>query len=308
MGSAQLPCSDQHNSKSGPRCLRSWWPRFSSLAPRALRPSFKIVRDLTERKKAEIALADAHQHLERRVADRTAALKSSLDGMEELLYTIAHDLRAPNRAITGYAQVLESDYRDRLDETARDYISRITSAARQNDALVRDVLEFGWLVHVQFPEGPVDARRSLDAALGELDREVLKRDPKIQVEGNWVPMVGSDALLKQIFSSLLAAAVSHVPPEQRPELRISAQHRNGYLRIELHDNGPGISPDLHAQIFQPFLRLNPKVGPAGTSMAFAIVRKAVERMRGRVGLDSTPGEGNCFWLEFRSAGASALAQ
>src|SRR5437762_1565805 len=113
--------------------------------------------------------------LEAKVRERTTQLQASLSSVEELLYTIAHDLRAPNRHMQSFAQLLQLEHADRLDDKARDYLSRISAAAARNDELIRDLLEYGRLSHEAVSLAPVDLRRSVQAVLQAVAGEIQNR-------------------------------------------------------------------------------------------------------------------------------------
>src|SRR5437762_1557791 len=117
----------------------------------------------------------ANELLEAKVRERTTQLQASLSSVEELLYTIAHDLRAPNRHMQSFAQLLQLEHADRLDDKARDYLSRISAAAARNDELIRDLLAYGRLSHEAVSLAPVDLRRTVQAVLQAVAGEIQNR-------------------------------------------------------------------------------------------------------------------------------------
>jgi PAS domain S-box-containing protein len=254
--------------------------------------------DVTERKRIEKQLIHYREELEQRIAERTAELDQSVRSLEELLYTIAHDLRAPNRAMQGYSHVLETEYGSRLDETARGYLQRISVAALRNDALIRDLLEFGRLAYTDVPVTAVDARKVAEAAVEEVQGEARKRHATIEVAREGWPLVCANAtLLEQVFCNLVDNALKYVSPERDPYIELSAKVEHGLATLQVKDNGPGIPLERQANIFEPFTRLNNAAGSDGTGMGLAIVRKAAERMRGKAGVESRSGEGSSFWVQ-----------
>jgi PAS domain S-box-containing protein len=262
--------------------------------------------DITERKQIEKQLRHHREELQQSVAQRTAELNQSVRSLEELLYTIAHDLRAPNRAMQGYAHVVEAEYGSHLDGTARDYLHRISAAALRNDLLIRDLLEFGRLAHTDVPVTMVNARRAAEAAVEQVREEARKREAIIEVASEGWPLVAANAtLLEQVFSNLVSNALKFVPAERRPQIKISAQTDQGWATLLVKDNGVGIPPEKQAKIFEPFTRLSSTAGYDGTGMGLAIVRKAAERMRGKAGVDSRAGEGSSFWVRLPLASPEA---
>jgi signal transduction histidine kinase len=254
----------------------------------------KVAHDMTE-------LRRVREVLETKVQERTAQLQASLNSIEELLYTIAHDLRAPNRSMQGFAQLLKSEYGNKLDPIARDYLDRIASAAVRNDELIRDLLEYGRLSHEAAPLAPVDLRRTVEAIVRALEGEIAQSHAHIRLGREWPFVLANEPLLKQILTNLATNALTYVPPDREPEILISASKQDGKTVLRVQDNGIGIPPEQIDRVFMPFVRLPNPVNATGTGMGLAIVRKAAERMNGVLGVESTPGKGSCFKLELSTA-------
>jgi len=239
--------------------------------------------------------------LEAKVQERTAQLQASLSSVEELLYTIAHDLRAPNRHMQGFAQLLLLEHADRLDDRARDYLSRIRDAAARSDELIRDLLEYGRLSHEAVALAPVDARQAVEAVLRAVAGEIQRRRARVHFGREWPRVVANERLLEQILTNLMTNALTYAPPDREPEITISAESEGGKAVLRVQDNGTGIPPEQIDRVFEPFIRLSNATHAPGTGMGLAIVKKAAERLNGTVGADSTPGKGSCFWLELQAA-------
>jgi signal transduction histidine kinase len=268
------------------------------------RPLFTgTLRDITERKRNEGALAQAHAELRRhaseledRVRERTASLDESLKSLETLLYTIAHDLRAPNRAMQGYAQLLTQGYADNLDDEGRFFVERISQAAIRNERLIRDLLEFGRLVHAELPCRAMNPEAAIAGVLTALEAEIKASQATVHAASPWPEVWANDSTLTHALSNLVSNALKYVAPGTRPNVRIFPKTVDGKVRICVEDNGIGVAPEQHKRIFEPFQRAAP-AKYEGTGMGLAIVRKAAERMGGGVGVESTPGKGSCFWVE-----------
>jgi len=240
--------------------------------------------------------------LEAKVRERTAQLQASLSSVEELLYTIAHDLRAPNRHMQSFAQLLLLEHADRLDDTARDYLSRIAAAAARNDELIRDLLEYGRLSHEAVSLAPVDLRQTVQAVLRAVAGEIQQRRAHVHFDrADWPRVVGNERLLEQILTNCVSNALLYAPPDREPEIAISAESEGGKAVLRVQDNGVGIPPEQIDRVFEPFIRLPNETNAPGTGMGLAIVKKAAERLNGAVGADSTLGKGSCFWLELQAA-------
>ena len=265
------------------------------------------IQDITERKQAEAAVIQAQkelqQHalsLEKTVAERTAALRETVRELEAFSYSISHDLRGPLRAMNNFAQILRENYAAQLDDTGRDYLQRISASAGRLDKLVQEVLNYTRILRAEVPLTRID--------LDKLVREILYSYPDwqppqvdIQIEGTLPPVLGHEGFLTQCVSNLLSNAVKFVAPGVRPRVRIWAEPRNTRVRINFQDNGVGVAPEDETRIFRMFERIHPATDYEGTGIGLTIVRKAVERMGGRVDFESEPGQGSKFWLELRKS-------
>ncbi len=296
-----------------------------------------VARDVTWRKQAEGMLRQHAEELERRVAERTAELEERMAEVERLnraltnlledlqaanrnleataaqlreaneeleafVYSVSHDLRAPLRAMEGFAQALLEDYGGEMDPTARDYAGRVVAAAQRMDALIQDLLTYSRVSRTDIRLGPVDLELVVQDALRELEVEVQKKEAQIVVEGP-LPMVRAHyTVLAQVVSNLISNAVKFVAGGVRPRVRLWAEERGQWVRLWVEDNGIGIPPEHHERVFRIFERLHSIETYPGTGVGLAIVKKGVERMGGRVGLESEVGQGSRFWIELCGAG------
>jgi PAS domain S-box-containing protein len=238
--------------------------------------------------------------LEGTVADRTAALSATIASLEQLLYSIAHDLRAPNRAMHGLAELLELEYGARLDERGRLYLERIKGAAARSDVLIRDLLRYGLLAHTEIPLETVDTDAVVHHALLDQEALVRERGASVRVCSPLPTVCANATLLKQLVSNLVGNALTHAPPESAPEVEVSAEVRPDGVELRVDDRGRGIDPAHAERVFEPFVRLDGSDTP-GTGIGLAIVRRAAERMRGAVGVVPRPGGGSRFWVRLPPA-------
>jgi signal transduction histidine kinase len=246
-----------------------------------------VVIDITERMEARQKLQLAH--------DRLAESVSSLEGF---CYSIAHDLRAPLRAMQGFVTVLVEDYAQALDDTAREHARRIADSAVRMDQLIRDLLEYGRLSSADLPLSSVNTEALLDRlAKRLLEDERDGETATIQLPASCPRVWANATLLEQVLANLIRNGLKFVEPGTKPRVDISATQSGDTVRIQVRDNGIGIDARYHQRIFNVFERLPGPHPYSGTGIGLAIVKKGVERMRGTVGVQSKRGAGSCFWIE-----------
>jgi len=262
-------------------------PSRKPAAPRVL------ARTRKGRPRTRVGAAD----LERRLAERTAELRDKTLELERFAFTVSHDLRAPLRAMQGFARALIEDCGDRLDPVGRDYAARIAAAGRRMDGMLQDLLAYSRLLRLDRAVEPVDLKDIVAEALHGLDPAVRGSDARVVVEDGLPRVLGHRALLVQVIGCLLSNAVKFVAPGTRPEVRLRGEDRAGRLRLWVEDNGIGIAPGDQEKIFGVFVRLHGVEAYPGNGMGLAIVRRGMERMSGGSGVDSRTGSGSRFWIE-----------
>jgi signal transduction histidine kinase len=253
---------------------------------------------VAERKDAEARLARVNEDLERRVQERTAELKVANSQLEDFVYSIAHDLRAPLRSMHGFSKMLVEENAAKLGATGADLARRIARSAEAMDALLLDLLAYGRVARSEMTLNPVDAQAAWSSAVAQYEQEIQEKKALVEVVTPLPRVLAHEATLGQAFANLLGNALKFVAPGVAPHIRLRAEDRSGLARFWVEDNGIGIESQHHERVFRIFEQLNGKQY-RGTGIGLSIVRKGIERMGGRAGLESALGEGSRFWIELR---------
>jgi PAS domain S-box-containing protein len=242
---------------------------------------------------------EAAENLERLVAERTAALEEKIAEIETFSYSIAHDMRAPLRSMRGFSELLLAEHAPRLDDEGREFLRRIAASALRMDRLIQDILGYSRVMQGEPPRERVELEPLLRGLI-ESYPFLHPSKAEILIEGDLPPVRGSEALFTQVFSNLLGNAVKFVEPGVKPRVRIWAETGGDeHVRVFVRDNGIGIAESQQRKVFAIFQQVDRNSG--GTGIGLAIVKKAIERMGGAVGLQSELSVGSTFVLRLRGA-------
>jgi signal transduction histidine kinase len=281
--------------------------RQHELAQAADTANAQLQKEIDERKLTETALhrvqvqlSDHAEELEGLVAERTAELTATNRQLEAFVYSIAHDLRAPLRAMQGYSELLVEQAGCVLNEECRGYADRINKSAQFMDALLCDLLAFSRVSQQQVALAPVDLAAVVESVLLRLQKDIADHDAHVDDAGPWPAVLAHEPTLAQVIFNLTCNAMKFTRPGITPRVRLRTEQRREFIRVWVEDNGVGIAADHQEQIFRLFTRLQGE-RYSGTGIGLAIVQKGVERMSGQVGVESTPGQGSRFWFELRKA-------
>jgi PAS domain S-box-containing protein len=243
-----------------------------------------IVTDLTDRKKIE------HE------------LRQTIGDLEAFSYSISHDMRAPLRAVQGFLAIVLETAGSKLTEQEKEHLSRSIAATNRLDQLIRDVLRYSRTARSELMLTKVDAGKLINHLI-ETYPNLADANAKITINGEIPPVLAHEALLSQCIFNLLDNALKFVPENTAPAVRISALKDGGNVRIKFSDNGIGIEPRHQERIFQIFERVHPVETYGGTGIGLSIVKKAVQRMGGTIGVESEVGKGATFWIQLPAAEA-----
>jgi signal transduction histidine kinase len=228
--------------------------------------------------------------LEARVRERTAELEAANQELNSFSYSVSHDLRAPLRAVDGYAQMLEEDYGERLEQEGRRLLSVVRASSRRMGSLIDDLLRFSRLGKQAPAKHPIDMTVLVREVLDEL---VPATTAALTVAP--LPFADADrALLKQVWLNLIGNAFKYSGKRPDPRIEIDGREEQTENVYSVRDNGAGFDMRYAAKLFGVFQRLHREDEFPGTGVGLAIVHRVVTRHGGRVWAEGTPGEGACF--------------
>jgi PAS domain S-box-containing protein len=255
-----------------------------------------ISEDITERKLAEHAIRELNAAL----LAKAAQLEATNKELESFSYSVSHDLRAPLRAIDGFALMLMEDYAERLDAEGLRYLSVVRQNSRRMGALIDDLLTFSRLGRQAVAHTEVN----VDSLVREVVEEVLHTEslggrseaataPHIEVEP--LPAARGDrGLLRQVWANLIANAVKYSSKASRPFIQVSGRQVGAESHYSIRDNGVGFSMEYAGQLFRVFQRLHRADEFSGTGVGLAIVHRVVTRHGGRVWAEGKVDHGAVF--------------
>jgi PAS domain S-box-containing protein len=260
-----------------------------------------IVRDITERKRAEEALRQAHDQLELRVQERTAELLKKTRDLETLLYVTSHDLREPLRGIENFSRMVHDRYADRLDDKGRDFLQRVVRGTQRMDQLMTDILTLSRVQRMELSAEDIECESLVTEALRRLDHKIKETGATVRVVEALPRWQGNRTWATQGVYNLITNALKFRRDGEAPEVEIASYHPTvedgSVVGIMVRDRGPGVAPEHAERIFQLFQRA---VGREveGTGAGLAIVRQVAERHGGRAWVQAREGGGAEFILTF----------
>jgi PAS domain S-box-containing protein len=237
------------------------------------------------------ALERHMQELEHRVVERTAEL-------DAFAYSVAHDLRAPLRAMHGFADAVREDYADALDEAGRDFLTRIIKSAKNMDVLIQDLLAYSRIGRDNLELEALGLKEAVQDSLADLQHEIASRGASVEVSVPPLTVWGHKATLKQVVANLVSNALKFTAPGTAPQIRIWAVARQGKVELCVRDNGIGIAPEHRERIFNVFERLHGSETYPGTGIGLSIVKKGLASMQGDISVESD-GQGSTFQAQFK---------
>jgi len=261
--------------------------------------------DISKQKKAEEELRELNAALEDRVKERTIELEKSYKELEAFSYTVSHDLRAPLQAIRGFTQILKEDYSEQLDGAGQELLERIIQADKRMARLIDDILSYSRLGRTAIKLESVPLAPLIRYSKGDFELRLKEIGGQLDVATDLPEVHGDLTLLAQVFSNLFQNSIDYRRKEVPLILKVRSRREGNHVVISVSDNGQGIAPEHHQKAFQAFQRLHSDKQVAGTGLGLATVKKAVEKMGGKIWIESEAGRGSTFFIRL---GASSPTQ
>jgi PAS domain S-box-containing protein len=245
-----------------------------------------FVRDITEKKKNELLIAQKSLELERSNKD-----------LEQFAYVASHDLQEPLRMVNSYLTLLSKRYKDKLDKDANDFIYYAVDGSNRMRTLILSLLDYSRVNRVR-PLEDINLNALLKEVLNDLKNQIEENKAVITIEP--LPDIyGDKVLIGQLFQNLISNAVKF-KGERNPEILISGKRNNGEYLFSIKDNGIGIQKENADKLFVIFQRLNTKEEYPGTGIGLAICKKIVEKHGGKIWFESEFGKGTTFYFTIKA--------
>lgn len=255
---------------------------------------FILSNDITEQKHLQEELKKHHEHLEELVKERTVQLENANKELESFSYSVSHDLRAPLRAITGFAKIFEEDYGKSIDEEGTRLLRVVQDSAVKMGNLIDDLLALSRLGRKEIKKNIVDMNQLTNLVLEEIDKVTdTKAEIKIDQLHN---VMADDSLINQVLMNLISNALKYSSKTEKPVVEVKSEEINDEYIFSVKDNGAGFDMKYADKLFGVFQRLHANHEFEGTGVGLAIVNLIIRKHNGKVWAEGKVNEGATFYF------------
>ncbi len=260
------------------------------------------IRDITERKRFDLALQEKNVQL----SQANAELECTNNELEAFAYSVSHDLRAPLRHLSGFAEMLQNKCGEQLDVSGQRYLDVIIESAVRMGNLIDHLLGFSRLGRTELQKARISLDQVVKRALSDLKEESRGRDVLWSIAD--LPTVSADpALLRMVFVNLLSNALKFTRQQQQAEIEVGCDENNGQVVLFVRDNGAGFDMKYADKLFGVFQRLHRTDQFEGTGIGLANVRRIILRHGGETWAESQEGKGATFYFSLPVAETKGVA-
>lgn len=252
-----------------------------------------FILDITEKKRAEMALETLNRQLEDKVDERTRQLKLANKELEAFSYSVSHDLRAPLRAIDGFSQAVLEGYSDKLDETAIGYLNRVRSASQKLSHLIDEFLNLARVSRTEPKAAAVNLSKIAQSIMDLLRNGDPSRQVQISIE-NDLNDFADPSQIKIVLQNLLENAWKYTSKTDKASITFGSYEKEGEKIYLVKDNGAGFNMEYANKLFIPFQRLHHEKDYPGTGIGLATVKRIIDRHNGEIWAEGSTGEGATF--------------
>jgi signal transduction histidine kinase len=250
-----------------------------------------------------VEVNNSHHVLEKKVQERTAQLEKANKELEAFSYSVSHDLRAPLRAINGYAIILKEEYASKLDAEANRITDKIIRNAKMMGQLIDDLIAFSKMGGKEVMSQMVDMKKLVQTCFAELLPQLPENKYQVQIN-SMPPCNGDESLLKQVWLNLISNALKYSSKNEAPCIEIGWKEISSGPAYYIMDNGVGFDMQYADKLFGVFQRLHSEKDFEGTGVGLALVKRIINQHKGEVWAESSPGEGAAFFFSLSLVKAS----